>query len=359
MRWSLAIGSIAGIRLELHVTFLIFLGWIALSTGLTTGDPIEAVASVVGILLIFGCVLLHELGHAMAARRYGIRTRDIILLPIGGVARLQRMPSKPSEELVVALAGPAVNVLILGVLWLIGVRDAALRDLPQAGLGGMLFFVNKVMVLFNMIPAFPMDGGRVLRALLAMAIPHVRATRIAAGIGQVLALGLGLVGLFTNQFMLLFVALFVFLAAGEERAMVETRSSLSGLAVSAAMVTDYHALDVRDPLQRAVDFLMSGDQQDFPVLDQLSPYGMLTRSDLVHALQRFGAAVPVGQVLPRAELFADAGEPLEAAIQRMREQGRSALPVLRDGGIVGMVTLENVSDLLAVRDALRRYAGGA
>jgi Zn-dependent protease len=359
MRWSIAIGSIAGIRLELHVTFLIFLGWIALSTGLTTGDPVEALASVVGILLIFGCVLLHELGHAMAARRYGIRTRDIILLPIGGLARLQRMPSKPTEELVVALAGPAVNVAILGVLWLFGVRDTPMRDLPQAGIGGMLFFVNKVMVLFNMIPAFPMDGGRVLRALLAMAMPHVRATRIAAGIGQALALVLGVVGLFTSQFMLVFVAVFVFLAAGEERALVETRSSLAGLPVSAAMVTDYHALDVRDPLQRAVDLLMSGDQQDFPVLDQHVPYGMLTRSDLVLALQRFGAAVPVGQVLPRAELYAEVGEPLEAAVQRMREQGRSALPVLRDGGVVGMITLENVGDVLVVRDALRRYAGGA
>src|SRR5688572_30159994 len=223
MRWSVRIGSIAGIRLELHVTFLIFLGWIALSSGLTTGDPLEAVASVVGILLIFTCVLLHELGHAFAARRYGIRTRDIVLLPIGGVARLQRMPEKPQQEVVVALAGPAVNVLILSALWPVLTflrQPPAWPPPPDLGLLHTVFWVNVMMVVFNMVPAFPMDGGRVLRAVLAMRMPFVRATRIAAAVGQGFALLFGIVGFFFQP-MLMFVALFVFLAASEEYALVQ------------------------------------------------------------------------------------------------------------------------------------------
>src|SRR5439155_9888380 len=298
------------IRVELHVTFLIFVGWIALSTGLTTGSTMDAVTSVLSILLVFGCVLLHELGHALAARRYGIATRDIVLLPIGGVARLTRMPDKPSEELVVALAGPAVNVAIAGALWLFGVRPVSVPSLREVGMLDLLMFVNLMMILFNMIPAFPMDGGRVLRALLAFRLPYRRATQIASGVGQAFALLFGVVGLFVMHFMLVFIAMFVFLTAAEERALGETRTSLSGLPVRAAMVTDFRSLDVRDPLQRAVDYLMAGSQQDFPVLDNGAPVGVLTRADLVLGLQKHGANVAVGDVITRADDYVDASESL-------------------------------------------------
>jgi Zn-dependent protease len=358
MRWSFRIGSIAGIRVELHVTFLFFIAWIAISRGLLNGNVAQALASVLLLLLIFACVLLHELGHALAARRYGIRTRDIILLPIGGVARLQKMPERPQQEMVVAIAGPAVNVALAIVLALFGglgesVTEAAMRG----GIVQTLFIVNVMMVLFNLIPAFPMDGGRVLRALLALALPYARATRIASQVGQGIALLFGVFGLFTGNFMLMFIALFVFLAASEERAVVETRTTLSGLPVRDAMVTEFRTLDVNDPLQRAVDYLMAGSQQDFPVLDRGLPVGILTRGDLVRALQARGAQASVGEVIQRDQDYADAAEPLEGAIQRMREHARTALPVLHHGGLVGLITLENVGDLLTVRDALRRYQG--
>ena len=355
MRWSVKIGTIAGIRVELHVTFLIFIGWIALASGLSTRSPIEVITDVVGILLVFGCVLLHELGHALAARRYGITTRDIVLLPIGGIARLTRMPDKPSEELVVALAGPAVNVVIAAGLWLLGARVQNVGALRDVTLVDLLLSVNVMMVLFNMIPAFPMDGGRVLRALLAFRMPYRRATQIASGVGQAFALLFGVYGLFSSHFMLVFIAMFVFLTAAEERALVETRTSLSGLPVRAAMVTDFRSLDVRDPLQRAVDYLMAGSQQDFPVLDNGAPVGVLTRADLVLGLQKHGANVAVGDVITRADDYVDASESLEAAMRRMRDHGRAALPVMHHGAMVGMVTLENVGDLLVVRDALRRH----
>ena len=356
MRWSFRIGTIAGVRVELHVTFLLFIGWIALSSGLTTGSPAEAVSSVAAVLLVFACVLLHEFGHATAARRYGIATRDIVLLPIGGLARLERMPEKPSEELVVALAGPAVNVVIVAVLLALGVRPGGLDRIGDAGIPDLLLYVNLAMIAFNMIPAFPMDGGRVLRALLAMRMPFARATRIAAGVGQGLALLIGLAGLFTSNFMLMLVALFVFFAAGEERAVAETRVSLDGVSVREAMVTDFRWLGAHESLQRAVDLLMAGSQQDFPVIEHGVAIGMLGRNDLVQALRKYGPSASAGEIVARNDDHAETTEPLEAAIQRMRASGRRALPVLERGAMVGMLTLDNVGDLLIVRHALRRYA---
>ena len=322
MRWSFHIGTIAGIRVELHVTFLLFVGWAALSQGLLNGNVAGALGAVALLLSVFGCVLLHELGHALAARRYGIRTRDIVLLPIGGVARLQRMPDRPSQEVVVALAGPAVNVVIAAVLAL------ALTQLRPTGMPNELLVsllqVNLLMLGFNLIPAFPMDGGRVLRALLAMRMPYVRATRIAAGIGQGIALLFGIVGfgIFHNP-MLIFVGLFVFLMAGEEHALVRARATMT----------------------------------NFPVLENGAPVGILSRSDLITALQGHGADARVGDVIQREPLMADPGEPLEDVFQRMRERHRSAMPVVSAGQLVGMVTTENVGELLLVQDALRRHSG--
>ncbi len=355
MRWSIGIGSIAGIRVELHVTFVLFVGWIAITQGLLTGHPERALGSVALILLVFVCVLLHELGHALTARRYGIRTRDIVLLPIGGIARLQRMPDKPVQEIVVAIAGPAVNAVIAVVLWVAlgGLAGRAAIGPLGDGLLETLLVINLMMVGFNLIPAFPMDGGRVLRALLALQLPYVKATRIAAMVGQGIALLFGVIGFFHNP-MLMFVALFVFLAAGEEHALVRTRASLSGLPARAAMVSEFDALDVTDPIQRAVDRLMAGSQQDFPVLEGATPVGVLTRADLLMALQRSGPQTPVGEVIARDRQVAEAGEPLEDVLQRMREHQRPALLVVSGGRLVGMVTLENVSELLLVQEALKR-----
>jgi Zn-dependent protease/predicted transcriptional regulator len=353
MPWSIRIGSIAGIRLQIHVTFLLFLGWIAVSQGLFTGHAGRALSGVLLLLLVFTCVVLHELGHALAARRYGIRTRDIVLLPIGGVARLERMPEKPAQEIVVALAGPAVNVVIAGVLWLVLGRF----DTANMGLGGGLvesiFTINIVMLLFNLIPAFPMDGGRVLRAVLALKLPYTQATRIAAIVGQAIALVFGVVGFFYNP-MLMFVALFVFLAASEEHALVRSRASLSGLPARAAMISEFEVLDAHDSLQAAVDRLMAGSQQDFPILESGAPVGLLTRAELLMGLQRSGPLTPIGEVIVRDHLMADAGEPLEEALKRMREHQRPALPVVSGGRLVGMLTLENVSELLLVQQALNR-----
>ena len=220
MRWSLRLGSLLGIPVYLHYGFLLLLGFIALSQAMT-GGVAAAIDGVVFVVAIFGCVVLHEFGHALTARRFGIRTRDVTLLPIGGVARLERMPEDPRQELCVALAGPAVNVVIAGALgvWLV---------VTAGSVGGSLFSrlmaVNLGLVVFNMLPAFPMDGGRVLRALLAQRTDYVRATDIAAGIGKAMAFLFGIAGLFWNP-MLLLIALFVWSGAGQEAAFVRHRAS--------------------------------------------------------------------------------------------------------------------------------------
>lgn len=366
MLWSFTIARLFGIQIRMHVTFLLLVGWVALNGGLFTGHPGQAGEAVLFLLLLFCCVVLHELGHALTARRYGIATRDIILLPIGGVARLERMPERPSQELLVAVAGPAVNValalLVAGLMKLTG-HSVVAASFPS-GVLDWLLAVNLVMILFNMIPAFPMDGGRVLRSLLAMHRPYADATRIASIVGQGFALLMAAAGLLWGPLTggasynpsLLLIALFVFWAAGEERQMVQARTSLSGLPVRAAMITEFHTLDARDSLRLAVQHLMSGSQQDFPVLEAGEFHGLLTRSALLSALERGGVDAPVGEAVAARPALAEAGEPLEPVLQRLRGSGQASLPVLDGGRLVGLLTVDNVSELLLVREALRRYA---
>jgi Zn-dependent protease len=238
MKWSLRVGEFAGIGVYLHFTFLFLLGWIALAAWLQTGSAAAAAATAGFAIALFVSVVLHEYGHALMARRFGIPTRDITLLPIGGVARLERMPTEPRQEMLVALAGPLVNIVIAASIWLwLPMLTGFGAELGWAlGLGGSgeasvgltvflerLAQVNVFLALFNLIPAFPMDGGRVLRAALAMRTSYPSATAIAAAIGRMAAVVFGLVGLVTNPFLVL-IAVFVWIAAGQEAQMVRMRA---------------------------------------------------------------------------------------------------------------------------------------
>ncbi|MDX1578882.1 MAG: site-2 protease family protein [Gemmatimonadota bacterium] len=360
-RWSARIGRIAGIDLYVHATFLLIVGWVAWEAYRARGSWADALGGVVFILCLFGIIVLHELGHALTARRYGIGTKDITLLPIGGVARLERMPDEPLQELWVALAGPAVNV-VLAILFFAALQiglGGGLHDLGEAAsvTGGFLeqmFWVNVALVVFNMLPAFPMDGGRVLRALLALRLDRVRATDIAAGIGQAMAFLFGFVGLFWNPFLVL-IALFVWLGAGAEAAMVRTRAMMHDVAVRTAMITDFRALDPHDPLSRAVDLVLAGYQQDFPVLREGRLEGLLTRARLMESLAEGGPGLAVGRA---AEPVSDSAHPddaLDAVIERLQTGNQPAIPVERDGRLVGLLTTDNLSELLMIREALRGY----
>lgn len=357
MKWSWRIGRILGIDVKLHMTFLLLLVWVGVSYYLERRDLADAFSGVGFILTLFGIVVLHELGHALTARRFGIRTRDITLLPIGGVARLERMPDKPREELLVALAGPAVNVVLAGViaatmLLVTGTPMSGEFRLAGGDLMGNLLWVNVVLAVFNMIPAFPMDGGRVLRALLAMRMDYVRATHIAASIGQSLALVFGFIGLFVNP-ILLFIALFVWVGAAGEASLVQMKSSLGGIPVSQAMISDFRTVSPEDSLRAVANHILEGFQQDFPVLQDGRIVGVLTRGDLMAAAAKDGLDTRVDGAMRTEFQTAHATEMLEPAFMRLQGCDCRTMPVTRRGQLVGVLTMENVGEFLMLQAAAR------
>lgn len=356
MKWSWKIARIAGISVFIHATFVMLLVWVALSGYFRTGKIDEAIAGLGFTLALFGVVVLHELGHALTARRFGIKTRDITLLPIGGVARLERMPEEPRQELLVALAGPAVNVALAVAIYAAaraaGADIAAPTDLASSvPLWTRLFWVNVVLAAFNLLPAFPMDGGRALRAVLAMRMDHVRATQIAARFGQAAALGMGLLGFFFNPF-LMFVALFVWIGAAAEAGAVAAKSAMENLPVRAAMQTRFATLEPTDTLGDAARQLLAGSDVDFPVVLDGRVIGVLMRNDLVLGLASRGPEVPVGAVMQRRVQTVDPSEMLDKALERLESSACRVLPVVRNGALVGLVTPENVAELLMLRRVL-------
>jgi len=356
MKWSWKIGEFAGIGVFIHVTFLLLIGWVGLVHWLE-GKTIQAVASGVGfILAIFTCVVFHEFGHALAARRYGIKTRDITLLPIGGVARLERMPDNPREELWVALAGPAVNLVIALALYLWLTLTSTWEPLQSLRVHAgsfmeRLLVVNVILAGFNLLPAFPMDGGRVLRALLATRMDYARATQIAAGIGQAVALFFGFLGLFMNPF-LLFIALFVWIGASQEAGMAQMKSALGGIPVSRAMLTDFRTVSPSDSLGRAVDLILAGSQQDFPVIENGSVVGVLLRADVFSTLARGGQDSPISQVMRRDFQAVDPGDMLDATFQKLQACACHTVPVTRQGKIAGLLTMDNLGEFILIQGAL-------
>lgn len=354
MSWSIRIARIAGTDVRLHITFILFLAWIG-GASYMQGGAVAAQQGLGLMLSVFLCVLLHEFGHAFAARAYGIRTPDITMLPIGGLARLERMPDKPSEELVVALAGPAVNVVIALVLFgLLGsqavVTAAEEFNDPRVPLLAKLALVNVTLVLFNLIPAFPMDGGRVLRALLAMKLSYARATQIAARVGQGLAFVFGFIGLFTSP-IYIFIALFVYLGASQEATAAQMKDLSTQLRVSDAMVTQVLTLDDGATLDEAIEALLRTSQHEFPVVDDTGfVRGILTREAMISALKRTGSQTPVVDVMHRDTPFVRDYAPFEEAFSLMNTCHCPAIPVLdRRDRLVGLITPENIGELMLVQ----------
>jgi Zn-dependent protease/CBS domain-containing protein len=358
MRWSFKVARIGGIEVRIHVTFLLVLAGLASLYG-ARGGIAAGLTVLVLFLMIFLCVLLHEFGHAFAAKAYGIRTVDITLLPIGGVARMERMPEKPVQELVVAIAGPLVNVVIaiaLAIALVVGgTLDFHELSHPTNALS-LLFYVNAMMVAFNLIPAFPLDGGRVLRALLAMKFSYARATQIASTVGQALALLMGAWAFSKGMFLLSVIAIFIYMAAESEALFVQMRFATSGIAVSRAMVTRFDTLNHQATLDQAIDALLGTSQHEFPVLDDNGGFvGLLTKHDLLVALRKAGPEMPVRDVMITGlpTLLPDMS--LEQAYSMTKEAKVTALPVLDHGGqLVGLFTIENVSELIMVQSALAK-----
>lgn len=359
MKWSLKLGRLWGVDVYLHYTFLVFLALVGLDSRLQTGRWAPAVSGVSMFLGVFVCVLLHEYGHAMAARRYGVVTRDITLLPMGGVARLDKIPEAPLQQLVIALAGPLVNVVIAVGLGL-GLRfsdemPGSLRELESSGFFPRLLLINAGLVAFNLLPAFPMDGGRVLRALLALWIDPVRATRISAGVGRVMAvLFIGAAFLMSSP-MLGIIGVFVWMEAGGEAISAEMRAAMGDATVRRVMLRRFRVLTPADPLSRVAEWLIEDSQGEFPVVDDDGQVlGVVTRSGLFEGLRRGGESSAVEGIVQRDVALLGPDEALEAAMLRLEESGLPVALVVEGGRLVGMLTSENAAEFIALQRALRR-----
>ncbi|MAT42516.1 MAG: site-2 protease family protein [Anaerolineaceae bacterium] len=358
MKWSFKIAKIAGIDVKVHSTFFLLIIWIGVSYWITQRNIQAALSGILFIVLLFLFVVLHEFGHALTARKYGIPTKDITLLPIGGVARLERMPEKPKEELIVAIAGPLVNLFFAVVLFTVIFLTTGFSQIPQLNITSgtlieRLAIVNLSLFLFNLIPAFPMDGGRIVRALLAMRLEYTRATQTAAALGQGIALIFGLIGLLFNPF-LLFIAFFVWIGASQESSMVQVRSAMSGIPIQRAMLTRFQTLNTNQRLSDAAEAIIAGYQQDFPVVDMNGQMvGILTRKNLMHALATEGQTANISSFMDRNFITAESGEMLETVSARLQTCGCNTVPILENNNLIGLVTMENIGEFLMIQSALK------
>jgi stage IV sporulation protein FB len=360
MSWSIKLFRIKGIDIKLHLTFVLILVWAAYRWGVSQGKGLEgALFGVVVTSLLFLGVTLHELGHSFQALRFGVPVKDITLWPFGGLAQMERMPEEPDQELRIAISGPLVNLAIglglalLGALlsvqgWL-GVDRLyqALGDVSWQGLLAYLVTANLALALFNLIPAFPMDGGRVLRALLAKRTDYRQATRWAVKIGQTLAWGLGLWGFMSGGFTLIFIAIFVYMAAGQEGKATEAKSVLGDLRVGQAMSRQVQTLTPADPLSRAVDLTLQTMQADFPVVDDGQLVGFLTEQALLKGLRERDLNQPVSQVMQIEFTKTSPDMLLFDAQQQMAKARTRAIPVTatENGHLAGLLTDTDINEV--------------
>lgn len=358
-KWSLYLGQYAGIKVYIHWTFLILVGWIFLMHAQMGHGWSAGIWGVAFILALFACVVLHEFGHALTAQHFRIRTNDITIYPIGGIATLEKIPEKPGQELLVALAGPAVNGVIAGALW-IYLRTVGypadlralqnvehLQNLPFAF---NLLVANTTLMAFNLIPAFPMDGGRVLRALLSFRMERAQATRIAAGIGQFLAMLFVFFGFFYN-FWLVFIGLFIYLGAGGEAANEATRGGLAGYRVRDVLMTRFTTLSPEDSLEKAARELLQGQEREFLVTENEEIKGVLTRKQLIQGLSAFGKSSRVSNSMQEDFFILTPEMELPAVYTQMMTSSCTVFPVKDDGKLVGLVDKENISELILVQQA--------
>lgn len=358
MRWSFKIGRFAGIDLYVHATFFLLILWVVALHWLGSHTMNGVGSGLLSVLAIFACVVLHEFGHALTARHYGIATKDITLLPIGGISRFDKLPEKPGQEFAVSIAGPVINVLIAGVIYLClfltdGFKPVTDLSITNGPFWERLLVANLLLAGFNLLPAFPMDGGRALRAFLATRMDHVAATQWAASIGQAMALIFGLIGLFYDPF-LLFIALFVWIGAAHESQSVQFKDAFSGTPVRAAMLKDFKTLNTSSTLGDAMKLVLEGSQHDFPVMWGDRVFGILTRANLLAGLSESGPDQLITSVMQREFETVEPNEMLASALSRLASSPTRVLPVVQDGTLVGLLTQENLGEYLMIQNALHR-----
>lgn len=369
MSWAFRIAQVRGIDIKVHITFFLILIFGGLQwADSTPGNPIEGILfGVVLMLLLFACVTLHELGHSIAAQGYGIPVKEIVLLPLGGVALISKNPEKPLHELVIAAAGPLVNVIIAAVLFgVVAGTGAVPTDIGQLGrllegpsLQTMLVWLlaaNISLVIFNLIPAFPLDGGRIFRALLAMGIGYPRATRIAAIVGQVVAVGLGIWGLTSGNILLILVAVFIFMGAGQEASVVQPNATSVLKTMRVGDAYNKHALQLHigDRVSKVVDYILTSYQPDFAVMQGSNVLGFITRDDVLRNLAVDPSDRYVTEIMQRNLLRIDANKSLDETRQMMAEAGARVAGVFDGALFLGLINIDDIGEAFAVLTFVQR-----
>jgi Zn-dependent protease/CBS domain-containing protein len=354
---SIAIGSIAETAIRLHWSFILFFTLLCLAVFFVSGAT-AALTVAIFLCLIFSCIVLHEFGHIRVARLFGVHTPEVMLLPIGGLAKLQRIPNEPQQELAIAVAGPAVNFVLFGILSLVLGRWPELDALARLAEGEFnlveqLALFNLVVGLFNLLPAFPMDGGRILRAVLTFVIARHKATRIAAWVGQGVAIALALLGLMSANFVLLAIGIFIFFAARSEAKVDMVRHAIGGTPVAAVMVTDQPRLGAFDPVLTAAEALVHSDSTEFPVVDdEARLLGVVLHRELIDALSKAGPAVTTGTVMRRDIPTLVLHDRAESAVEHLQNGAPAVAVVDSSGRYLGLVNWPNLLEKMALESAL-------
>ncbi|HVJ19664.1 MAG TPA: site-2 protease family protein [Polyangiaceae bacterium] len=357
MKWSYRLLRVSGIDIRVHATMLIMVALVAFDFRNLYGAAGLGFGALFACAL-FVCITLHELGHSLVAQRFGVEVKEIVLLPIGGVAMLRSEPSKAWQELLIAVAGPFVNVVIAFALALalrgeISFLDKAVPSLSLHGFAEWLVLSNMILAVFNMIPALPMDGGRALRAVLTMVFDKPRATRIAAGLGQVLAVGFIVWALFEVQSPILaLIGAFVFFAAGQERNFQQAATVLRELRAGEVCNPDAAALSPSDPLGVVLDQVLRSPQPAFVVLHGHELVGIVSRQDVLHAAPVLGPSALISKIVRRDFVAVKADLPLDQVRARMME-ARGPVVVMSPEGVLGVLTYE---DLQRVAGAMQELS---
>lgn len=362
MKYSLYLGRVSGIKISVHWTFLILIAWIVFANMRSGLGPNEILWSVGFILTIFLCVILHELGHALTAQRFNIKTKGISILPIGGVAQLESIPEEPKEELLIALAGPAVNIVIAVLLYPFVNFASAIGEfetLERIGPGNFLIAlmtINLWLAIFNLIPAFPMDGGRVLRALLAFKLSHAKATAVAASVGQVLAIVFVFFGFFYNPF-LIFIGFFIFLGAQSEAVFARSKFMLKGFTVNDVLMQDVPVINDQASVKDAVSMLLNSQNKNFVVNNEGKPVGTLSRDEIIKALGEKGETASVNEIKDQNMVLLSPDMPLEKAWQILQQERKPLMLVMSDGSLAGVVDEENMAEFILIQTAAKNNGG--
>ena len=357
MKGSFKLGKIADIGIFIHWTFSLLILFIVFINYRSGQNATQILWSVFFVLSIFITVVMHELGHALAAKRYNIITKDITLLPIGGIARLEKIPEKPIEELIVAIAGPLVNIVlavITGIFITIPATSEQLMAQLANGVNANNFFLNFFLVnfwlaLFNLIPAFPMDGGRILRALLSFRLQRHVATRISARIGQFLALGFILLGFFTSPF-LIFIGIFVIIGAQVETDYTESKFMLKGFKVHDVLMKQYPKIDANETVKTAVALVLDSQNKNFLITEQEIPVGTLNRDQIIMALSQKGEEEFIYNIMDRNLIFLDANSLLENVFELIQLNKSKLMLVMENNEVAGALDIENLMEFILINE---------